>query len=486
MADEKEMLQEYEAVIGVEIHAELSVKTKLFCSCSTAFGATPNTQICPVCMGLPGAMPSLNAAAMECAVRAGAALGSKISPVSAFDRKNYYYPDLPKGYQISQYFRPICTGGSLEIGTENGKKRIGITRIHMEEDAGKLIHSEKYGTLIDCNRCGVPLIEIVSEPDLRSGAEAAEFFRKIRAVLMYAGVTDGKMNEGSLRCDINLSVRKKGDTSLGVRTETKNLNSFRNVEKAAECEFERQLRLIKEGKAVVRETRRFDADRGVTFPMRKKESAEDYRYYPEPDLLPVILSDGETERIRRSLPEMPEERVKRYFDSYGIPASDGALITAEPSVADWFERAAKVSRYPRICANLVTAELLRRIEQGEKIPAAPSNFAAVADMAGEGEINSSTAKKLAARLAKEDFEPRCYVREKGLYQINSDEELRRFALSAVEESPSAVADYIKGKDTASKAVVGKAMALSRGRANAEKLSLLVCALLEEKRVGGAR
>lgn len=472
---------EYEAVIGVEIHVELCTKTKMFCSCSTMFGAAPNTHICPVCTGVPGAMPQINAAAVRKAVAAGLALNCTVHKVSAFDRKNYFYPDLPKGYQITQYFHPICTDGYLVIDTPE-KKKIGIARIHMEEDAGKLLHGEG-GTLVDCNRCGVPLIEIVSEPELSSGEEAAAFFRKMRGILMFAGVTDGKMNEGSLRCDLNISLRKVGSKTLGVRTETKNLNSFQNVRLAAECEIKRQREILSSGGTVVQETRKFSPERMETSAMRQKETAEDYRYYPEPDLLPVCLGEDDIQKIRAALPEAPDKKAERYEKEYGVSRDDAEILTSQPEIAAWFEAAADSCRHKKLCANILIAEILRLLSPGETPSFDALHLGSIADMMGDGIINSAVAKKLVADLQKGDFDPRARVETENLGQINSKEELSLLAVQAAECSPGAVRDFLGGKKSAEKAIVGKAMALSRGRANPALLAAEIGALLEKMKDG---
>ena len=426
-------------------------------------------------------MPQINAAAVRKAVAAGLALNCTVHKVSAFDRKNYFYPDLPKGYQITQYFHPICTDGYLVIDTHE-KKKIGIARIHMEEDAGKLLHGEG-GTLVDCNRCGVPLIEIVSEPELSSGEEAAAFFRKMRGILMFAGVTDGKMNEGSLRCDLNISLRKVGSKTLGVRTETKNLNSFQNVRLAAECEIKRQREILSSGGTVVQETRKFSPERMETSAMRQKETAEDYRYYPEPDLLPVCLGEDDIQKIRAALPEAPDKKAERYEKEYGVSRDDAEILTSQPEIAAWFEAAADSCRHKKLCANILIAEILRLLSPGETPSFDALHLGSIADMMGDGIINSAVAKKLVADLQKGDFDPRARVETENLGQINSKEELSLLAVQAAECSPGAVRDFLGGKKSAEKAIVGKAMALSRGRANPALLAAEIGALLEKMKDG---
>lgn len=455
---------DYETVIGLEVHAELKTDSKIFCACSTEFGAEPNTQVCPVCLGLPGTLPVLNERVVELAVRAGLALNCTIADSVKQDRKNYYYPDLPKAYQISQYDQPLCRCGYIEIETQNGKKKIGITRIHIEEDAGKLFHKDG-ATLIDHNRCGVPLIEIVSEPDIRSAAEAVAFLKKLRSILLYTGVSDGKMNEGSMRCDVNLSVRLFGEP-LGVRCEMKNLNSFKFIEKAIEYEAGRQIEVIESGGAVLLETRRFDEDDCKTYSMRKKESQSDYRFFREPDLPEFSLSGEKIEKIRASVPALPDERRRMYFDSYGIPYGDSEVLTDTPACADYFEKAASLTKYPKNAANLILSEIMGIAEAGDSFERiAPRNLAALCDLMGDMTVNSATAKKLIRQMWEQDFDPKKKVEEEGLSQINDEDKILTFVLSAIEKSAKAVEDYKKGKETAMKSIIGRAMGESRGQAN---------------------
>lgn len=468
----------YEAVIGLEVHIELDTETKMFCPCKREFGAAPNSNICPVCMGLPGAMPVLNKRAVELAVRAGIAVGAKISPVSRMARKNYFYPDMPKAYQISQYDEPLCVGGDVWIGDENKKKRVGITRIHIEEDAGKLLHGDG-STKIDHNRCGVPLIEIVSEPDIRSAEEAKAYLSKLRSLMMFAGVSQCKMNEGHLRCDVNLSVRKKGDTELGVRTEIKNLNSFQFVGKAIECEFERQVTLLAEGKAVMRETRRYDEKAQKSFRMRLKESESDYRFFDEPDIPPVAVSAETVEKIRRSLPKTAEERKRAYIEKYGVSQNDAETLTAEPSIADWYEACAENSKYPKLCAAFLLTDISGSKEGADAYTGINAlRVSAVADIMGDGEINSATAKKLIRLLCREDFDPLKKVDEEDLRIIRDTEKIRKIAIEAVAEDPRSAADYKNGKKSALKAVMGRAMAKSGGRADPLLLNDALVRVLE--------
>ena len=466
----------YELVVGLEVHVELKTKTKIFCSCRTDFGAPPNTQCCPICMGLPGAMPTLNARAVEYAARAGLALGCTVNRISKFDRKNYFYPDLPKGYQISQYDVPICENGELYIDTAEGEKRVGITRIHLEEDAGKLIHDGN-DTLIDHNRCGVPLIEIVTEPDIRSSDEAKEFLKKLRSVLLYTGISDCRMNEGSMRCDVNLSVRRLGDTSLGVRTEMKNLNSFAFTAKAIEYEYARQVALIESGGKVEQQTRRFDSSTGETYSMRTKESAADYRFFPEPDLPLCVISEDSLSEIRASIPELPDARRKRYVNELSVSAPNASVLVGDRALADLFEAAARHTRHTRVLANIMVTELLSLTDMsgGEQFSCSvePIRLASLASLLGEGIVSSTVAKKLLSEMLTDGIDPEVAVRERGLSRISSEEELLPIVRKAIEDSPRAVADVLCGKRSAAKAIIGRVMALTSGRADPSVASAMI-------------
>jgi len=461
-------------VVGLEVHIELSTATKIFCSCPTTFGAEPNTQCCPVCTGMPGALPVLNEQAVRFAVKAGLATGCTIARHSKLDRKNYFYPDLPKAYQISQYDLPLCRDGGLEITGENGEtKRIGITRIHIEEDAGKLVHTAE-GTLVDCNRCGVPLIEVVSEPDIRSAQEAKAYLQKLRAIALYTGISDCRMNEGSLRCDVNLSVRRRGETALGVRTEMKNLGGFQYVVKAIEYEFARQVKALEAGEAIVQETRRFDPQSGKTYSMRGKEDAEDYRYFPDPDLPPIEVSEALLEEVRAQIPPLPDERRAVYTERYGLSPYTAEQICMTKDLADYFEAAASYTDYPVLAANLILGDVLRLAGTEEaSIPIAPKRLGQVAQMLGKGDVNSGGGRRVLEALWEKDLDPAAYVREEGIGQISDEASLAAWVREAIEECPGAVSDYRRGKTAALQALMGRAMKKSGGRANPVRLEELL-------------
>ena len=470
------MKSDYEMVIGLEVHCELKTKTKIFCGCSTAFGAAPNTQCCPVCMGMPGALPVLNRQVVEYAVKAGLALNCAVARFSKEDRKNYFYPDLPKAYQISQYDLPLCEHGHLDIETAAGPKRIGITRIHIEEDAGKLVHG-KDGTGCDYNRCGVPLIEIVSEPDIRSAEEARAYVRKLRAVLLYTGVSDCRMQEGSLRCDVNLSVRRKGDQRLGVRTEMKNLNSFQFIVRAIEYEFARQVEALEAGEPVVQETRRFDQDTGKTYTMRTKEDADDYRYFPDPDLPPIVLEEEELARLRDSIPALPDERKARYIKDYGLSARDAEQLVTERAVADYFEEAAGRTAYPKHVVSLLTTEIFRLLSlspaEETAIPVSPAHLAKLADLLGSGRINSGTGKRLLGQMWERDADPEQLAGEQNLWQISDPAVLLPLVKDALAENPRSAADYRRDRTQALQALIGQCLRATGGQGDPQVLRALL-------------
>ena len=466
------MKKGYELVVGLEVHAELATRTKIFCSCPTIFGAVPNTQCCPVCLGYPGALPVLNAEVVHFAAKAGLALGCRIARFSKHDRKNYFYPDLPKAYQISQFDQPLCEGGELLISTAAGEKRIGITRIHMEEDAGKLIHDER-GTLLDMNRCGVPLIEIVSEPDIRTPEEADAYLRKLRTVLRYTGVSDCRMQEGSLRCDVNLSIRKPGE-AFGTRTEMKNLNSFVSVVKAIEAEYDRQVSALEAGETILQETRRFDQRSGQTYAMRRKENANDYRYFPEPDLGPVIVTEAQLAAWQGELPKLPDARKAAYVAAYGLSAYAAEQIVSERAIAEYFERAAALSHAPKTLANLLITEVFRLLDGEEAVICiSPEDLARLADMTEDGEINNNTAKAAIAGVWQTDETPEAYVNRLGLRQISDAAVLSPLVRQAIEENPKMVAQYYGGKSSVKRALMGAAMRLAAGKANPDMMMRLV-------------
>ena len=466
-------LHGYEMVIGLEVHVELKTKTKIFCSCKTDFGAAPNTQCCPVCMGFPGTLPVLNQQVVHYAVLAGLATGCEITRFSKQDRKNYFYPDLPKAYQISQYDLPLCVGGHLTIETPDGEKRIGITRIHIEEDAGKLVHDAEHGTLIDCNRCGVPLIEIVSEPDIRTPQEAVAYLQKLRAVIAYTGVSDCKMNEGSLRCDVNLSIHKPSEP-FGTRTEMKNLNSFQSVQKAIEEEYRRQVEAVEKGEVIVQETRRFDQTTGKTSSMRRKENANDYRYFPDPDLAPIVTSDETISAWKSELPVLPDDRKAKYMADFGLTAYAAEQLVSDKALAEYFEAACANSRTPKVLGNLMITEIFRLLPpESAAIPISPAHMGRLADMVAEGVISSGVAKRVIAALWELDQDPDAWVEANGLKQLNDEAALRAYAREAIAAHPDLVAGYHAGKQALSKALMGAAMSLSSGKANPAKLQQLM-------------
>ena len=466
---------DYEVIIGLEVHAELSTKTKIFCSCPTKFGAAPNTQTCPICMGMPGTLPVLNEKVVEYAVKAGLATNCEISRNSKNDRKNYFYPDLPKAYQISQYDKPLCEHGYVEIDTKEGKKKIRLTRIHIEEDAGKLNHDEfAGGSLVDLNRAGVPLIEIVSEPDLRSSEEVEAYLRRLKSILEYIEVSDCKMQEGSFRADVNVSVRKKGDPKLGTRTEMKNMNSFRSITRAIEYEIDRQIDVIEDGGEVEQETLRWDDVSGKTFPMRDKEDAQDYRYFPDPDLVAIKLSEEYIENIKKSLPELPESRKERYLKEYGLSEKDANIITASKYLSDLFEGAIKVCNNPKAVNNWIISDISRILNETEmepiEIPFDSNQLGKLIILIDKGTISSSIAKKVLVEMFEHPRDPEDIIDEKGWVQISDEGAIKEVVLKVLEANPQSVADYKGGKDKALGFLVGQAMKETRGKANPQMLN----------------
>ncbi|AEF16781.1 Aspartyl/glutamyl-tRNA(Asn/Gln) amidotransferase subunit B [Thermoanaerobacterium xylanolyticum LX-11] len=471
----------YEAVIGLEVHAELLTKTKIFCNCTTEFGGEPNTHVCPVCLGLPGTLPVLNKKVVEYAVKAGLALNCEISKFSKMDRKNYFYPDLPKAYQISQYDLPLCKNGYVEIETSDGvKKKIGLTRIHIEEDAGKLMHENVDGSLVDYNRTGVPLIEIVSEPDMRTPEEAYLYLTKLKSVLEYSEVSDCKMQEGSLRVDTNVSVRPVGSKEFGTKIELKNLNSFKAVQKALEYEIKRQIRLIEDGEMIVQETRRWNEQKGITESMRSKEEAHDYRYFPDPDLVPIIVSDEWKEEIRKSLPEMPEHKKERFITQYGIPEYDASVITSSKPLADFFEKCVLEYSSAKTVSNWIMGEMMRLLKETgkevEEVLIKPHQMASLLNLIDNGTITGSIAKTVFEEMFATGKNPEEIVEEKGLKQLSNEDEIREIALKVIEDNPKSVEDYKNGKDKAIGFLVGQIMKATKGKANPQLANKI---LLEE-------
>ncbi len=481
---------QYEAVIGLEVHAQLKTESKIFCSCSTRFGAAPNTQVCPLCLGLPGVLPVLNERAVAFAVMAGLAVGARINARSVFARKNYFYPDLPKGYQISQYDRPLCEGGDVEIATDDGAghKRIGLVRIHLEEDAGKSLHPEgREGvetTRVDLNRAGVPLIEIVSQPDIRSGAEAVRYLTKLRQILVYLDVCDGNMEEGSLRCDANVSVRTRGAAKLGTKTEIKNVNSFRYVEKAIQFEIGRQIDVVESGGRVTQETLLWDSARNVAEPMRSKEEAHDYRYFPEPDLLPLDLDPAWIDSIRRQLPELPDALRERLVRAHGIPEYDAEVLTETRALAEYYERAAARSAQPKLASNWIMTEVNAvRNKTGQPIETFPidaDRLGVMIAMIASGAISGKIAKQLFEMMLTDPAAPEELVRRHGLAPIEDESSLRALAREVIAANPGPASEFRAGKEKTFAFLVGQAMKQSRGRAHPEKLQTALRAVLVEE------
>jgi aspartyl-tRNA(Asn)/glutamyl-tRNA(Gln) amidotransferase subunit B len=456
----------YEAVIGLEVHIELKTKHKIFCDCEVSFGDPPNTHVCPVCLAMPGSLPVLNHEVVDFAICAGLLTNCEIALSSRIDRKNYFYPDLPKAYQLSQADEPLCRNGYVDVSTEDGTSRIRVNRIHIEEDAGKLIHTDEATSLIDMNRGGVPLIEIVSEPDIHSADEAVAYLRKLRSLVRYTGISDGRMNEGSLRCDVNLSIREKGSEVLGTRAEMKNLNSFNYIARAIESEFRRQVAIVEEGGTIEQETRRYDEKTDQTTAMRSKEDAADYRYFPDPDLCRIEVTPEEIAEIRAHIPKMAEERKLEYIDQFSLNEYEAERLTEDKVVADFFETAAKNSRYPKVLSSLIMTELSPLFDDDNEaeLPLAPERLATLADLLGDEKINSNTGKKVLRLLLEEDFDPENYVKEQDLMQITDRATLQSIVESAIAQNQKAVEDYRSGKEAAIKAIIGRVMRETSGRA----------------------
>lgn len=476
------MVKQYETVIGLEVHVELATKTKIFCGCSTEFGGAPNTHTCPVCTGMPGSLPVLNRQVLAYAVAVGLAANCEITRYCKFDRKNYFYPDNPQNYQISQLYLPICRNGRVEIETEDGKKFIGIHEIHMEEDAGKLIHEEgKDSSLVDYNRSGVPLIEIVSEPDMRSADEVIAYLEKLRMLIQYLGASDCKLQEGSMRADVNLSVREAGTTRLGTRTEMKNLNSFKAITRAIEGERVRQIGLLEAGKKVVQETRRWDDAAGKSYAMRSKEDAQDYRYFPDPDLVPMVITDEFLDEIKAKQPEFREEKMARYKEAFDIPDYDIAIITESKHMADIFEQTVALGVQPKKVSNWLMVENLRLLKENgmdpEDIRFSPENLAKLIRLVDAKAINSTVAKEVFEEMFRGNVDPEKYVEEKGLKTVNDEGALRKTIEEVIAANPQSVEDYRNGKEKAIGFLVGQTMKAMKGKADPGMVNSLLKELL---------
>ncbi len=475
---------DFEPVIGLEVHAQLKTRTKIFCSCSTAFGAAPNTQTCPVCLGMPGVLPVLNRAVVEFALRMALATGCSVACESRFARKNYFYPDLPKGYQISQYELPLAEHGHIDIEDNGRTRRVRIRRIHMEEDAGKLSHDpHRPVSRVDLNRTGVPLIEIVSEPDLDSPAAAGAYLRQLRAIVRYLGICDGNLEEGSFRCDANVSIRPRGASALGTRAELKNLNSFRFVEKAIEYEIGRQKELLLEGGAVTQETRLYDPGKDRTFPMRGKEEAHDYRYFPDPDLLPLLIDEEWIERVRRSLPELPEARRGRFVQQFGLPAYDAGVLTADRELADYFEACLKLFPQPKPVSNWIMGPLLGLLNAAglgiDRSPIPPGELAALLGLIESGAISAKIAKTVFDEMAASGKAARVIVAEKGLAQISDTDTIEKVIREVLAANPKEVEAFRQGKTKLVGFFVGEVMKATRGQANPKAVNDLLKKTLEK-------
>lgn len=476
------MSKEYETVIGLEVHVELATKTKIFCSCSTAFGSAPNTHTCPVCTGMPGSLPVLNKQVVEYAMAVGVATNCQINQYSKFDRKNYFYPDNPQNYQISQLYLPICHDGGIEIETAAGKKTIGIHEIHMEEDAGKLVHDDwDEVSLVDYNRSGVPLIEIVSEPDMRSAEEVIAYLEKLRMIIQYLGASDCKMQEGSMRADVNLSVREVGAKEFGTRTEMKNIGSLKAIARAIEAETARQIDLIESGEKVVQETRRWNDDQGYSYAMRSKEDAQDYRYFPEPDLVPIIISDEWLQQVKDNQPELQDEKLARYEKEFGLPEYDAQILTSTKRLADLFEATTELCKKPKKVSNWLMGETMRLLKEydmdAEDIKFSPVNLAKIIELTEAGTINGSVAKEVFEKVFTEDIDPDKYVEEKGLKTVNDEGALRETIEQIIKDNPQSVEDYRNGKEKAIGFLVGQTMKAMKGKANPGMVNQILKELL---------
>ncbi len=478
-------MPEYEAVIGLEVHAELLTRSKMFCGCSTKFGAPPNTQTCPICLGMPGVLPVLNRRAVEFGIRTALALTCSVAPMSRFARKNYFYPDLPKAYQISQYELPLSEHGSIAFIVNGERKRVGIHRLHLEEDAGKLLHAglleEAESSLVDYNRCGVPLMEIVSEPDIRSAEEAAEYLRQLRAILVYLRVCDGNMEEGSFRCDANVSVRPRGATALGEKVEVKNMNSFRNVQKALDYEIRRQIKAAQAGERLVQETRLWNADQEITLSMRSKEYAHDYRYFPDPDLVPLVVDAAWVEEIRKTLPELPEAKRERFVREYGIPEYDAGVLTMSRERASYYEACVKAHPDAKAASNWVMVELLGRLNKDGKdiaeSPIPPERLASMLDLLAQGAISGKMAKEFFDEMYASGADPADLLKRRG-GQITDAAALEGIVKEIIAGHPGPAAEYRGGKESTFNFFVGQTMKATRGKANPKLVNELLKKLLQ--------
>ncbi|HTG01543.1 MAG TPA: Asp-tRNA(Asn)/Glu-tRNA(Gln) amidotransferase subunit GatB [Nitrospirota bacterium] len=474
----------YEAVIGLEVHAQLQTNTKIFCGCETCFGDEPNSHTCPVCIGMPGVLPVLNRKALEFIIKTGLATHCTISPFSRFARKNYFYPDLPKGYQISQYELPVCQNGFVEIVMNGAIKRIGLTRIHLEEDAGKNLHTSEAGaSLVDLNRAGTPLMEIVSEPDIRSAEEASEYLKKLRSILRYIEVSDADMEKGNFRCDANISIRPAGSKEFGTRAEIKNVNSFKFVQKAIEYEIKRQAQVLDDGGAVVQETRLFDSTKGVTFSMRSKEEAHDYRYFPEPDLVPIRVAKETIESIATTIPELPDAKRERFVKEYGLPEYDSDMLTQSRALADYYEEAAKRSGQPKVISNWIMGELMRLLnadaKEIEACPIKPDKLAGMVKLISDGVISTKIAKTVFEEMYKTGKDAETVVNEQGLVQVSDTGAIEHIIADVIKANPSQHADYKSGKEKLFGFFVGQVMKASKGKANPELVNQLLKKKLSE-------
>ena len=474
----------YETVIGLEVHVQIKTKTKIFCSCSTEFGSRPNENTCPICLGMPGVLPVLNKRFLESSMRACLATHCTIEPMNRFARKNYFYPDLPKGYQISQFELPLGTNGYININVDGTKKRIGLTRIHMEEDAGKLIHGENLGSpgksYVDFNRTGVPLCEVVSEPDLRSSEEARAYLIELKSILEYTGVSDCNMEEGSLRCDANVSIRPIGQKEFGTRTELKNLNSFKFIQKAIEYEVDRQTKILDQGDTVKQETRLYDSDRGETFPMRSKEEAHDYRYFPDPDLVPIMIDETWVEKLRQTIPELPEQKRERFVKSYGIPEYDTGVLTSSAPLADYFEKCTALFPHPKTISNWMMGDLLRELKKDSRdivdCPVSPSALVDLLKLIQSGTISGNIAKGVFEEMYRTQNSAGSIVEEKGLKQITDSSAIEKIVAEVIQANPGQVEEFKGGKEKVLGYLVGQVMKASKGKANPG----MVNKLLKEK------